>query len=570
MAINSINLAQFDPVELGFPEKFNEFREIQCEAVEWVNQVFNRGKRFAGVSLPTGAGKTLFAMALAKMLGARTAILTGTKGLQEQYIRDFAAAGLFDIRGKDNYKCAGKPNLNLRCKYGGYEGCLLAGGLGCTYESERYHAKNSQVVISNYAYWVRGHKFGPGLLSHVEKAPNGMGVGEPINLNPFELLICDEGHHAMEHLAGALRVTITERQLHAAGVQGVELKGSDQWVIAAWGKWASRLKPMVTKAMGDVAVEIKRNPSPGKLVLLREKIRDLDQLNESVDSIQSMQEGDWIVEERAGTTVGRVWDFDCVWPGKWSERLWVGVPKVVVMSATLHPMSMNLLGVKKDEREFKEWGRVFPAKNTPVVHVKTVKLNRKSTEEDQLRWVKRVDEIVQSRGVELGRKGIVHTVSYARQQLYLKHSEMVQKVGGLFHANNSSDPDSGRAQDVYERFLGESKGVLVSPSFGTGWDFPGDQCRWQVIVKVPFPDSRGKVMQARMERDERYLNYITMQELVQACGRGTRNEKDWCEVFIVDDSITYFLMRNGGLAPDWFKVRAVGEKLPPPIFVNSS
>lgn len=211
---------------------------------------------------------------------------------------------------------------------------------------------------------------------------------------------------------------------------------------------------------------------------------------------------------------------------------------------------------------------MFPARNTPIVHVKTVRLNKNSTEADQLRWVERVDEIVQSRGIALGRKGIIDTVSYARQQIYLKHSTWVEKENGLFHANNSNDPESGRAQDVYERFLKLDRGVLVSPSFGTGWDFPDEQCRWFVIVKVPFPDSRGKVMQARMERDERYMNYITMNELVQKCGRGTRHAKDWCEVFIVDDSITYFLLRNGGLAPEWFKVRAVGERLPPPLHID--
>jgi hypothetical protein len=28
---------------------------------------------------------------------------------------------------------------------------------------------------------------------------------------------------------------------------------------------------------------------------------------------------------------------------------------------------------------------------------------------------------------------------------------------------------------------------LVSPSMTTGWDFPYDQCRWQIIAKVPIP-----------------------------------------------------------------------------------
>ena len=38
--------------------------------------------------------------------------------------------------------------------------------------------------------------------------------------------------------------------------------------------------------------------------------------------------------------------------------------------------------------------------------------------------------------------------------------------------------------------------VLVSPSVSTGYDFPGRECEWQFICKVPFPDGRAKIQQA--------------------------------------------------------------------------
>jgi Rad3-related DNA helicase len=172
-----LDLSDFTPAMLGLPEKFEEFRPAQIEAIEWVAEQFDSGKRFVGVCLPTGAGKTLFGMGLSKALGARTAVLTVTKGLQEQYKRDFPK--LVDIRGKENYECAGKPPN--RCKYGPHEGCNLAGDLGCVYESARWEAKNAQAIITNYSYWVRANKFGPQGLCLMQ--PESI---EPVN--PFELI----------------------------------------------------------------------------------------------------------------------------------------------------------------------------------------------------------------------------------------------------------------------------------------------------------------------------------------------------------------------------------------------
>lgn len=564
------NLRTIDPDDLRLPAKFDRFRPVQYEAAEWALKVWDSGKRFAGACLPTGAGKTLTAMMIARILGEPAVVLTSTKGLQEQYMDDFAEAGLVDMRGKENYACAGKPPA--RCKYGPHEGCLLAGDLGCTYESARWKAKQAELLITNYSYWVRANTFGPQVLRLSASPDEGSQI-----VNPFGLLVCDEGHHAMEALAGALRVSVTERQMSALGLAHYwkEKQGGDNsdelipWVElahAAGERAVAELKNS-TDALKQAAA---KGTAPGKLILMRERVRDLDNLVQALDSIRSMQEGDWVIEHRQGTEIGRVWTFDCVWPAKWAEKLWCGIPRVLVTSATLKPMSMNLLGIRREDREFKEWPRVFPAQRTPIVHVNTVRMNRHVKDEQLMRWVERIDEIVETRAIKGKRKGIVHTVSYARQQFYLEHSKWT--AGGWFEANDNTNPESGRAMDAFERYKavrgGERGSVLVSPSFSTGWDFPGDQCRWQVIGKIPFPDGRGKVMKARMERDDRYMNYMAMQDLVQACGRGTRSEKDWCEVFVVDDSVRWFLYQNKSLAPDGFEVRTVNE-VPPLLTVKS-
>jgi Rad3-related DNA helicase len=94
--------------------------------------------------------------------------------------------------------------------------------------------------------------------------------------------------------------------------------------------------------------------------------------------------------------------------------------------------------------------------------------------------------------------------------------------------------------------------ILVSPSMTTGWDFPGSECEYQIIGKLAYPDTRSKLVKARMDADDDYAPYVAMQQLIQACGRGVRSLTDRCENFIIDDNIVWFIRRYRKFAPKWF------------------
>ena len=100
----------------------------------------------------------------------------------------------------------------------------------------------------------------------------------------------------------------------------------------------------------------------------------------------------------------------------------------------------------------------------------------------------------------------------------------------------------------------------------TGWDFPGDECRWQVIVKMPYPDIRGEITKARSKRDKDFVNYKVAQQLIQTTGRGCRSEDDTCQTFIIDNNVTWFLEQNRHLLVEWFGgAYRVERSIPEPI-----
>ena len=87
------------PKDLGLP--FDTFRPGQLEMAQTLAAA---DERFSVLSAPTGSGKSLIYMTLAKLLGAqRTLILVSTKALQEQLRRDFENVAV--MKGRGNYPC---------------------------------------------------------------------------------------------------------------------------------------------------------------------------------------------------------------------------------------------------------------------------------------------------------------------------------------------------------------------------------------------------------------------------------------------------------------------------------
>jgi len=206
------------------------------------------------------------------------------------------------------------------------------------------------------------------------------------------------------------------------------------------------------------------------------------------------------------------------------------------------PKTLGLLGLESTDYDFMEYPSTFDKLRRPVYRIPTIRLNKDTDEAGYRTWIQRMDQII---GPRLDRKGIVHTVSYKRRDMVMELSEYREHM--ISH-------NSKNARAIVDAFKSAKPPcILVSPSMDTGYDFHGDLCRWMIVGKLPWPDTRPKVMSARKEMDPEYMSYLTMQSLVQMSGRAMRSEDDWAEVMVLDDNIGWFLKQNGAMAPRWFK-----------------
>lgn len=520
------------PRDLGLP--FDSWRPGQLEAAV---QIATTDKPFVALIPPTGAGKSLMYMGALTLLGGTAAALTRTRALMEQIGRDFH---LPEIKGRNAYPCLalapGGELDHLRPVFGARtsncdEGpcisriaCSLK-GQGCRYFDALAEARRSPVISSNYACWLAQWRYGQGL-----------GYGSAAR----RVLVCDEAHDLFDTLAESISVSLSLGRLKAFGPP----TSPD---LASWGTWARTTQPLVVRQLlehgpldddAELSAEI---PEPAY-----RRARQLTQLYTQLRAVElAADHPDRYVIEIEGTPPARV-TLHNIWPTREDLTTYLlrGAEKTILVSATLSRKTVMMLGIDPDrEVEWIDSFEGFDPRSRPVYSWPVARNQYSASEYDRFQIVTAIDQIIRGRQ---DRKGIIHTVSYARQQEIVKRSEWSRHM--YIHTSARALPEAlARFREA------QPPAILVSPSVTTGHDFPGDQCEYIVFPKLPWPHTKSPIMEARKARDREYPAYLAMQEIVQGSGRGTRRAEDRCEVFILDAHWgQWFAATYRAFAPEWF------------------
>lgn len=500
------------PTDLGFPDKFASWRPHQTDAVL---TAAGSDKRFIAQNQPTGSGKSLCYMAGGILNGGRILYLTSSKGLQDQLMDDFHGIGLKDIRGKANYPCSARPDYT--CEDGHIGRCPVKGTVLCPHTKALITARQSKHVVTNYSLWTSTRKYG-----------NGIGA--------FDMIVMDEAHNAVDELANALQVRLSDHEI--TEMLGIDWP-ADQISLGSWKKWANAAKGVANERSTQTLHKIRGHSDP-KQSWSRD-YNHFRNLVRKLSTVASMRPDEWIWEQ-----IDQGYQFDPIRLGRYSEPyLFAGTPKILMTSATIHPRLIYMFGVKQSSLLYQDFPAVFPPVNGPVYIVPTMQMNYRNP--DIRQCILRVDQIIRAR---LDRKGIVHTVSRDRRDVIMDGSRFSE----VMITNFGNDPVF-RAVTRFKN--APPPRVLISPSVSTGYDFPGRDCEYQVLTKIPFPDNRSRIVQVRSELDKDYFAVVAMTGIQQMCGRGRRYETDRCENFILDDNFSWFYRRYSWAASKWFKESVV-------------
>ena len=525
------------PKDLGFsPSRFPEFRRSQIEVGQ---KIADSKKRFVALCAPPGAGKTVIYMAVSRLLrkadpSSRSIFLTGLKGLQEQIGREF---GVRLQMGMSNYQCVIQPEFQCDkgvCKIGVRCDKMES---GCLYFDAARAARVAAEVSTNYAYWL-----------HINAKSQGGGLGGGI-----KFLALDEAHDAPKHLASFLRVELNDQDLgkHSPRAFMRRPNADSDCLVGDWRGWAKtaieetepeyiKLGRMIEQSGASVSGRVKSD------------FKHLKELRTGLMTIETELDESWAWEKGRYGAI-----FEPLNPGKFSESLFCGIPKILLTSATLTKKGIEKLGVKEEEVEFIELDSDFPQERRPIIYIPiklsgaTVRVKYGWSKLEERMWLNMIDSIVESR---LGFKGLIHTTSYARARLILESSKWRDYM--VSH-------DSGGTQKAVEGFKNSKDPIiLVTPTVIEGYDFPGDQCRYQIIAKLPFPDLQGRIAKKRAEVDKGTGMFMMAQNLVQAAGRVMRGKEDWGETFIIDGQWEWARGTASSLLPRHFRAACQERKAP--------
>jgi Rad3-related DNA helicase len=458
------------------------------------------------INAPTGAGKSTVAAALPKLdPRARHVILTATKPLQDQYGEGFDF--LVDLRGMSNYPCrAAKEELRAwfprrRGVIGCDEGPCHAGVTcslreeGCDYFDARRAFVASGSGLTNYDAWISNRRWG--------------GAASPLGV--ADRLVCDEAHDLPDKLMTACAITVPYAIVDSRKTPRT---------IRGWKAWAENKLAELAPGSDDDQ-RLKRDRTE----------RNLKQLQ--------MIDRHWAWDRDA-----RGFHFEPTVPRLLTHYLFDDVGNVIYLSATITAATLELLGIERRDITEQIIRSHFPVERRPIYVVPSVRVDFRTMKDPYVvgRWMDAIDAICEDRD---DRRGIVHSVSFERgRQIY--HASHARRRMILHHQGESATEAVRRFRKAGER------AILVSPSVTTGFNFAYTDAEFQIVPKLPVPDTRSAIMRARIKATPRYREHATMTKLVQSCGRINRADDDQGETFIIDGHMSWWYRQHDDLAPEWF------------------
>lgn len=214
------------------------------------------------------------------------------------------------------------------------------------------------------------------------------------------------------------------------------------------------------------------------------------------------------------------------WGSEYKEILFNNGNKFLFMSASMIPsLIAETMGIREGDYSVYEAENDFDPNRNPVWvrPVGYITNNRPHID----RIVRYIDNHLDNTTF----KGIIHTSSDSQTEEILSltrhRNRMIWPKGKLRAAMIQGYKDAPV----------ESKPVLISAGLYEGQDFPDDQCRWQIICKVPYAGLGSPHIAARRKERPDIYRLEALQKIQQGCGRGMRSKDDWCINTILDATV---------------------------------
>lgn len=557
---NTDNIAISQETIDNFP--FENPRIGQLEVISKIQSAIEEGYEFIILEAGTGTGKSAIAATLAKMY-TPSFILTMTKQLQEQYLNDFKDDGFAAVKGRGNFNCLNKlediknhkkdyrcdngtctERYKFPCKYGiiksNEDKTFISSGhafgnshwrnvVHCNYWEQKSNGIYSDTVIMNYDYAMFEFNY-------------------PHDFKKRNLMILDEAHNIERKIMGFVELKISKKNLEQdinVKVSESEIKNIKKEGYSAWLSFINHIKRKYTKEAKKIRSKIEPGDRGQNSIIRENKLQvltdELDKYNRFIKYLKKDKKN-WIFINENESLFFKPIKIDSYT----DEYLFKHADVCILMSATIldYRQFKKWLGIDNRKTCFIKMDTPFDTKKHPINLNNTLNMKYNNLNKNAPKTLKIVQDILKKHKND---KGLIHTVSYQCRD-YLKKNIKDKRL--ISHKKNNREK-------VLAKFENSKKPlVLLSPSMNEGVDLPYDNCRFQIIYKLPFPNTSDDQINMRIKKDKNWYPYQTVLNLIQTYGRGMRAEDDYCQTYIIDSRLKTYMEKSStykNLIPEFFK-----------------
>ena len=518
----------------GFPYK--KMRDQQKHILRTIDN--NWDKRFVVIEAPPGVGKSGIAMTLLSSV-KNGFLITSTKQLQDQYIRDFSSDYRYDIesiKGRQNYTC--KENENLTCDMGECLGnkALLSECIDngvCPYYNQKSKTIRSNIALTSYQYFFRFADCEPKIRSWQIR----------------DMLLFDEAHLLEQQLVGWASIELIPSKLNEE-LNVFKTIDMDKLVeifnlpsengYEKNKKWIMSIADCIKDARESILLELKESLKTDKDIdddQIEQLLSDhtdyvkIDQLFKKFSLFFKNKKEDWLVEVIEGglsLTPLKVDGIFNTFIKKWGNK------KIVFMSATILNAKAfcKEFGMDENDVVVVRAQSTFDAKKSPIIYNPVCKMNYDKIDENLPNIAKEVEKIMNN---HKGQKGIIHTTNYKITK-YLYDNINTDRF--IIKTNDITNEDM---INMHEQSTKDT--ILLSPSLTTGADLKDDLGRFSIVIKLPWSSLTNSRVQVKMKEDEDWYPLEMFKTFIQSCGRTTRSESDWSTTYILDAGFSYWVLK---------------------------
>lgn len=517
-------------------------RQEQIDTVNFIKKSINSGNKYILCDIPTGVGKSYINVMFINWYlnyideNATFDLLTNSKFLQEQYMNEFKFIN--NLKGQSNYKC---DCHDTTCAEGKELNRILKRPCSdCPYDNAKMGWLAGQVTLTNFHYF--------NTLALYQK--------ETFDSKRKNVLIIDEAHSYESVFNDYLSFKLSARGFKRCGFTDKRIEELDNKIlhIKSLSSIINFIKDdykfELTKLVNDFEYKVEQLKGNKKI----EFIRYINNINSALSSINKIIESydndnsNWVLDisqnKKEKFFSGIELTIQPIWCHEFLKKtIWDKYDTIIFMSGTILDKDefCYINGLDVDETKYITLESPFDKKSRPVYYFKNIgKMTFNSKEEtfkNQLPIIRKILKKYENQ------KGIIHTTNYEIVE-WLKQNIDNDRL--IYH-------DSETKEDaILKHFKNDSNTVLVSPSMTTGLDLKDDLARFQIILKIPYPNISSQKVKARMNSNKKWFNLETTMTLLQSYGRIVRNVEDSGDTYILDGSFSSVIQQSFNILPKYF------------------